>query len=680
MNAARRGGVCRALAGIGLLLALVGVARAEAPGVGLRLLDPVAGELGFAPSLRTDIAVQVTGLVVRVKVQQRFHNPHAVWVEGVYGFPLPENAAVDRMRMVVAERLIEGEIRERSKARRQYEKAQASGQHASLLEQQRANLFTTSVANIPPGESLQIEIVYQQVLHWRDRGFELRVPTVIGPRYIPGAGLGEETARFDGQGWAKATDEVADAGRITPPVVVDRSGSLNRLGIGVDIDSGIELATLESPHHDIEVENPSLGRYRVALSDGTVPANRDFVLRWRPRAGREPTGALFHEAWQARDYGLLMLMPPDQGVPQVHTARELILVVDTSGSMHGPSLEQARAALLEAIDRLAPEDHFNLIQFNSAVESLFDLARPATAASRALARRYIEGMNADGGTEMRPAMLRALDEPGAEGRLRQVVFLTDGAVGNEQALFRLIGERLGHNRLFTVGIGSAPNTLFMRRAAEHGRGSFTYIGDTAEVAHEIAALFRQLGNPVLTDVEIEWLDGGRPVSVEQAPGAIPDLYAGEPVSLAFSAEARPDQARITGRLGGRPWQHRVRMDGGGPGGGIHALWARRNIRDWMARKTAGEDPARVRSEVLALALEHRLVSAYTSLVAVDKTPARDPESTAMHRGNVPSLLPAGWSARKVFGKLPSTATPSGMFAVAGVLLLVMAGWFGRRAA
>ena len=652
-----------------LLLSLQAAGSELRPG--LRLIGMDAQDLMYAPQLRTDVEIGVSGMLVRVSVVQRFTNPSSEWVEGVYVFPLPAEAAVDRLRMRYGGRLIEGEIQERQQARRQYEQARAAGHGASLLDQQRANVFTTSVANIPPGEMVQVEIEYQQQARWQGRGYSLRFPMVVAPRYIPGVPLRSERSAAGAQGWAVNTDQVADAGEITPPVVAGAGPDLNPVSIRVELDAGLALADIDSPYHAISIEQVAAGRYRLALRDGPVPADRDFVLRWYPALGAEPAAALFSQQWRDAHYGLLMLMPPHAADNRQAVPRELILVVDTSGSMHGDSIAQARAALELALQQLRPGDRFNVIQFNDRPHSLFEHAVTADPEHLRRARAYVRTLRAEGGTEMLPAMRHALRDQPRDGLLRQVVFLTDGAIGNEQALFDTIAERLGDSRLFTIGIGSAPNALFMRKAARFGRGTFAYIGSTQDVQVQMARLFQQLSAPVLTDVRLRWETvDGRPVDA-QAPQRIPDLYADEPLVVAVRAPTPLSRARVSGMLGTRPWTHTADLGGGATSDSVHVLWARRMIDDWLARLSLGGNARAVRDAVSQLALEHHLVSRYTSLVAVDRTPSR-PLEQGLQSAGVPTRLPAGWSATAVFGRLPGTATPAALYLLAGLAGLAIA--------
>lgn len=626
-----------------------------------------------APLLNTDVKMTISGMMVRVLVRQQFKNPAAEWVEGIYVFPLPEDAAVDRLRLRIGKRIIEGEIQEKEQAKKRYEKAKQEGRKASLLSQERANIFTTAVANIAPDETVQVEIEYQQILHYDQGGFRLRFPLVVAPRYIPGIPAGpSEVVAFQGSGWANNTDQIPDTSRITPPVVDPVAGTINPVSIQIGLDAGMPLAKLESSYHKITVNKDEKGIHQISLQEGTVPTDRDFELHWIPRAEAAPHAALFTEQWDDSDYALLMVMPPVNQQALVNPVpREVIYVIDTSGSMHGDSIVQAREALKLALQRLAPTDRFNVIQFNHQTDALFPQAVQASAKNIQWATRYVNGLLAAGGTEMLPALQLALRQHAEKGVLRQVVFLTDGSVGNEQALFKLIHEQLGESRLFTIGIGSAPNSFFMTRAAEFGRGAFTYIGKVEEVGEKMAVLFAKLETPLLTDISIHWPEGQ---TVEMWPPKVPDLYAGEPIVLAVKMQQPTTQMDITGQVAGNEWKQQVLLKGGAQESGVHLLWARRKIAALMNEKARGRDEMQLRSDVLAVALTHKLVSQYTSLVAVDKTPSR-PIHEDLKSKTLPTNLPKGWSAEKVFGKLPQTATAAEMNILMGLLLLALASVF-----
>ncbi len=626
-----------------------------------------------APQLSTDVAMNISGMSARVTVKQRFRNPGAGWVEGVYVFPLPENAAVDRMKLRIGERIIEGQIEEKAEAEKIYRQAKLAGKRASLLSQERPNIFTTAVANIAAGEEVTVEIEYQQTLRYDQGRFSIRFPMVVAPRYIPGVPKGESAIDgFSASGWADSTSQVADASRITPPVVDPAEGAINPVTIQASLAAGFPLARLESSYHEIETVRESGGVHRIKLKADKVPADRDFELTWVPQAGDAPSAALFSETWGQQQYALMMVMPPVGGDPlAARPSREVIFVIDTSGSMHGDSIAQATDAVKLALQRLAVTDRFNIISFNHQTHALFREAVVADEGNLRRAVRYVDGLEAGGGTEMLPALERALVSQASESALRQVVFLTDGSVGNEGALFSVIKQRLGESRLFTVGIGSAPNSHFMTRAAEFGRGAFIYIGKVDEVKEKMSSLFAKLESPVLTDIKLSWPAD----SVEIWPQRIPDLYLGEPVVLAVRLDKTVKRVEMSGRLAGKSWQQQIAMEGGGKSSGIHLLWARSKIANLMAQVHGGRALSEVRTAVLDVALAHQLVSRYTSLVAVDKTPVR-PQSEGWSEKAVPTNLPHGWRAGKVFGQLPQTATAATIKQLTGLLLLLIAGGFG----
>jgi Ca-activated chloride channel family protein len=633
------------------------------------------------PVLETTVDITVTGLLARAKVHQRFGNPGDRWAEGIYVFPLPDDAAVDHMRIYTDVRVIEGKIQEKEQARNTYQRAKQEGRRASLVEQERPNVFTTHVANIPPGSEIGVEIEYQQSLQLDQGEFSLRFPMVVAPRYIPGQELSESaglgTAINTGMGWAPDTDRVPDGSHITPPVRHPDAGPINPVEIRVDLAPGFELDRLESPYHEIVVSE-SGQRYAVSLAGVPVPADRDFVLQWTPLPGEEPTAALFTEVLGDRDYALLMVTPPRlPGNRPAPPPREIVYVIDTSGSMAGDSLDQAKRALGMALGRLRTGDSFNVIQFSSITESLSPQSLTASRANVERALQYVESLDANGGTEILPAIQRALAAHGARQRLlRQVVFLTDGSVGNEKELFEAIRASLGESRLFTIGIGSAPNSHFMRKTAQMGRGSFTHIGKPEEVAEKMTGLFSKLEAVVLTDIELELPAGD---SAELYPDGISDLYLSEPAVFALKLDEPLDWLRVRGFRGHEPWQAELDTMDTEDRRGVHVLWARRKIAALMDARLGERDEGALhdlREAVVEVALEHHLVSSYTSLVAVDITPERRGyEELSAHA--LATNLPAGWNFESVFG-MAKTATTADLRMAIG-LLLVLAGfawWFG----
>ncbi|MCA0894141.1 marine proteobacterial sortase target protein [Microbulbifer agarilyticus] len=667
----------------------------------------VGAEAGtFEPALHLSTAVdmRVRGLVAEVQIAQTFTNTSNHWREAVYVLPLPENAAVRGMEIVIGERRIVGKVREREEAKKVYAEARAAGKRAALLEQQRPNMFTSRVANIAPGEKIAVEVRYLQTLKFDRDQFSLRLPSTLTPRYIPGVQgeLSQESAQelaLNPHGWSLPTDQVPDAPHITPfmmPMAELASRGSHQMSIHVDLGMGLPLADIYSPYHEVDFRRQDGNRYQVQLKGGSAPMDRDFVLHWRPQTSSMPSAALFAEQSQddSAQYLQLLLLPPRESGATRRLPREVVYVVDTSGSMGGNSIRQAKESLLLALSRLDAQDRFNIIEFNSHHRSFYP--RPVTASQENVhrARDWVESLSATGGTEMAPALKEALsqqlDEQAGE-LVRQVVFITDGAVGNERALFEIIQQRLGQVRLFTVGIGSAPNSHFMTKAAQIGRGSAVHIGDLSEVQVQMGRLFEKLENPLVTDLRVDFPRG---IKLEGYPKQLPDLYLGEPVRLVARIEGQPlgvpssGELVVSGRLAGKRFSRSIplaQLAVDQQGDEIGSVWARAKIaalRDMQRQRgplarTTGEgeqvaDP--LKQQILTLALRHQLASPYTSFVAVEETPVR-PQAEALKSSSVPNAVASGQNLQRF--TYPSTATGVyGQFLAA--LLLLLCGW-GLRA-
>lgn len=664
------------------------------------------GSVASALKLSQKVVITVSGVAARVQVSQEFINQSQDWVEGVYVFPLPEDSAVDHLKMVVGDREIVGEIRQKQEARRIYEQARREGRKTSLLSQHRPNIFTTRLANIGPQERVVIEIEYQQAVQYRDNTFSLRFPMSMTPRYIPGrpkAGPEGAEIGFSDEGWALNTDQVPDAAQISPPMVVglgpsgagEQPEQVPTVELEVDLASGFALSRVESLYHEM---------YDVELADnhhmlsftGIVFADHDFVLEWQPQRASDATAALLAERpdGDENSYLLLLLMPPENlklAGQSRHVPREAIYILDVSGSMSGPPIRQAKMALSRALDKLKPADRFNIICFNNTAAKLFPASVAANEENITTAREFLGSLEADGGTEMKPALELALDagtRVGRGDRVRQVIFMTDGAIGNESELFGLIDARLGASRLFTVGIGAAPNSYFMTRAARIGRGSYTYIGNLDEVGQRVDELVARLEHPVLTDLRVEPLDqDGNPApgwALESYPYPVPDLYLGEPVLVAMRAAQGLPKIRVAGTRLGQQWQYVIDVAKGADRAGIATLWARKKIAHEMESLALGKEGDEVQAAVVETALRHHLVSKYTSLVAVDTRLSR-PQEEPLQKEAVPTPAPRTFQFSRhqqpdaLFAGGAKTGTASNLQLLVGLVLLLMAaGIYGIR--
>jgi Ca-activated chloride channel family protein len=637
---------------------LAGYVRPNDMGTGALLFpSKEPGSFVEAPRLATDVLIDVNGPIIRTRVTQRFQNPSKGWVEGTYVFPLPENSAVDTLKMQIGDRFIEGEIKAREEARKIYEEAKAEGKKTALLEQQRPNIFTNQVANIGPGETIVVQIEYQSSVHQSGGEFSLRFPMVVAPRYNPDPIV--QTVDLDPKSGFAVNDPVPDRNKITAPVLDPaENAKINPVTLTVNLNAGFPLGTVTSPFHQTEMQTVDDMARKISLKNSSVPADKDFALSWNAAAGKTPNAGLFRETQNGKTYLLGFVTPPVEGAAAgTYPKREVVFVIDNSGSMAGPSIEQARESLALAISKLRPEDKFNVVRFDDTMEVHFPSLVQATPDNRENAIAFVRGLTADGGTEMLPALEAALGTQGPvePGALRQVVFLTDGAIGNEAQLFAEISKNRGDARVFTVGIGSAPNTHFMTKAAEIGRGTFTLIGSEDQVAVRMGELFAKLENPVMTDIAVSF-DGANAQDI--TPNPMPDLYRGEPVALTAQLDgATPaGKLQITGKTGNQPWRIEMDVAKASEGKGIAKLWARRKIDDLEANAYAVNDAAALDKQIEAVALANHLVSRVTSLVAVDVTPSR-PAGEPVVSTDLPLNLPEGWDFEKVFGEKPQQAIP-----------------------
>lgn len=582
-----------------------------------------------AMRLGTDMDVTVSGQTARVRVTQAFRNTGSQWMEATYLYPLPDDGAVDSLKMVVGQRVIIGHIKRRAEARAIYEKARDEGRKAGLVESERPNMFRNSVANVGPGETVLIAIEYQAPVRQLGGEFALRLPLVADTRYTP------------------ARTPADDARNVTAPLAHPAMGKdLNPVSITVHLAPGFKPANLISPYHRIAIEQAGEQARTIRLAEGEVPADRDFELRWRS-ASADPAIGLFRQNLDGDSYLMASITPPADDVKRVAPPREMVFVIDNSGSMGGASMDAAKDSLLHALGTLRPQDSFNIIRFDDTMTRLFEDSVPATAEQIALAKRFTQGLEANGGTEMLPALESALiDSRPQDGRaVRQILFLTDGNISNEKEMMAAIAAKAGRSRIFMVGIGSAPNQYLMRRMAEAGRGSFTNVGTGDEVSAKMTALLDRLAAPVVRDLKVSVEGAG----LDLTPRKLPDLYAGEPLVLLGKGKTLDGKLTVTGMIGSRPWSQTVDLNGALDSPAVARLWANRRIADVEAARWAGEtDEATADEAVAQLGLAYSIVTSQTSLVAVDETPAR-PEGATLTREELPLLLPAGWDFDILFG-------------------------------
>jgi Ca-activated chloride channel family protein len=629
--------------------------------------SPISGRYESVPLVHTDAAVDVRGLVAAAVVTQQYVNSSTEPIEAVYAFPLPHDAAVYDMEIRIGDRVIRSQIREREEAKRVYEAAKSQGKRAALLEEERPNIFTASVANIMPNDHVDVRLRYVQPLRWDEGRLRLVFPMVVGPRYIPGTQAIDHT----GSGWSFDTDVVADASRITPLVRNPDSRSGHDISVSVDLDPGFGLASVKSISHDVSVNRLADGRQHVELTSGATIPNKDFVLELQQAESSQPSTSLFLSPGKesAETHFLLAAFPPSV-VPTQRPPVEMLYMIDVSGSMAGTSIEQARAALLLALDRLRPSDRFDILAFNNGYREFAPEPLLANPENLAQARDYVRNLQAGGGTEMLPALLHLMRKPQIPGTLRHIVLLTDGDLGNEEQIFAALQHDLGSARLYTVAIGSAPNLFLATKMAQFGRGTFTHISDIHEIQTQMTRLFETIESPVLTDVKLSF-EGVEVADVY--PERLPDLFQQQPL-LIFGriTKGRAGTLRLTARAGNEAYEATIALDASKATfhPGITTLWARQRVEDLMDswRESDERGQADIRTSIIAHAIQYRLVTRFTSLVAVEELVANSGGQSKTIP--VPTELPAGMQMDKVFGP-PATGTADAFLEVLGAAFLVV---------
>ena len=598
------------------------------------------GKQQVFPLKHTEVKAKVAGNVSRVEVTQTFENPFKDPLEAVYVFPLPDEAAVDDMEIKIGDRIIKGDIKKREEAKQIYEQAVREGRTAGLLEQERDNIFTQSLANIKPGEKIDVTIRYSDSLKFEKGDYEFVFPMVVGPRYIPGKPI-------DGGGGD--TDRVPDASRISPPVMKPGTRSGHDIGVTLEIDAGVPISDVRSTSHKLRINQDGQNKVQVQLGgEDTIP-NKDLIVRYRVASDNTQATTLT-EADNQGGHFATYLVPALEYKSNEIVPKDVVFLMDTSGSQSGDPLLKSQELMRRFINGLNPNDTFTIIDFANTTQQLSAKPLANTAENRRKAIAYIDKLNANGGTELLNGIRAVMNFPAAqEGRLRSVVLITDGYIGNDNEVIAEVQKQLkSGNRLYSFGVGSSVNRFLLDRLAEVGRGTSQVVRQD-EATQEVAEkFFRQINNPVLTNIQVKWEGGG--TAPEVYPLATPDLFANQPLVLFGRKQDRSNgNLRITGMAaGGQRYEKTIPVNFDSSGNSaIAQLWGRAKIKDLMNQMFGGETKSGV-DAVTNTAMAYRLLSQYTAFIAVSEEVRVNPDGTRQ-RVQVPVELPQGVSYDGIFG-------------------------------
>lgn len=638
-------------------------AAAPAPTAGqLAVVDGNGNPTALCPLKHTDVRADVKGYVARVTVEQRFHNLSSTPVEAVYTFPLPEDAAVDDMTIRVGDRIIVGEIKRREEAREIYERARDAGQTAALLDQERPNIFTQSVANLMPGTDVVVHISYVNLLKYDDGGYELVYPMVVGPRFVPGSGgyqvpglRGEPSPARQVDPNPGATSVVTDAEKITPPITPPDTRAGHDISVTVNVDAGLPIEGLSSTLHAVDVERQGANRAVVRLRDQNAIPNKDFILRYTV-AGKEIRSAvLADQAADGSGYFTLMVQPPAQEAKTKPDSRELVFVIDQTGSQAGWPIQKAKETMRYLIRNMNPDDTFQLLGFNTDVYPCFQAPVHNTPENVARALRFLDPLQAEGGTDILRAVDYALTMPGEADRRRLICYLTDGYVGNDMQIVDYVRKHRDRAYMFPFGIGDSVNRFLLEGMARAGQGSAEVVTLQSSAEEAAARFYRRVARPLVTHLRADW--NGMPVQ-DVLPAQIPDLFVdGRPVILKGRySRAAEGAVVLRGELDGQPWSHAVHVSfpaTRAESSPLPALWAREKIealqsRDYLGIQT-GNPSEEIKQQIIGIALDYRLMSQYTSFVAVEQRVVN--VGGKQRTVDVPVEMPDGVSYRGIFGEV-----------------------------
>ena len=624
-------------------------------------------EVVECPLKHTDVKANIAGFIARVTVTQTFHNPYDEKIEAVYVFPLPHTAAIDDMTMTVGDRRIVGLIKRRAEAQALYQKAIQEGKTASLLEQERPNIFTQSVGNIQPKDEVRIEISYVDVLDYDMGTYEFHFPMVVGPRYIPGTAtsqkpqlpdelkgkVGESETPLDGSpdgadpsgtGVSPDTDRVPDASRITPPVLKPGYRTAHDISLAVSLDAGVPIQDIQIVNHTADVDRVEASGATAVLSPADSIPNKDFVMKYAVVGKKPEMAVLAHANGPEQGYFMLMIQPKLDAELAEAPPREIVFLVDVSGSMRGAPTQKMKETMHHFLRRTKRNDTLQVITFAGHAAKLFEKSVPATQMNIEHALNFTQQIRGGGGTEMLKAIKLVLNEPVDRERVRIVVMLTDGYIGNEGEIIAEVDKQAGDQiRFWAIGIGSSPNRYLIDGVAKHGGGMAKMLELNTDPGPLVAEIADRIHRAQLAKIQIDWNE--LPV-YETYPRRIPELWAGRPVIVfgRYGAGGSKD-IQLSGSAEGKPLKYKLHVtlpDTQPTHDVLSKVWARKKIEDVSAQLHAA-DASEIIEEITNIALNYRLMTQYTSFVAVDENDMQpiDQEVKTPRQVVVPVPLPDG---------------------------------------
>ena len=605
------------------------------------------------PLQGTSAKVEIAGVIADVKIRQVYQNRGDAPIEAVYVFPGSTKAAVYGMRMTIGERVVVAKIKERKAAKAAYTEAKKQGKRTSLLEQQRPNVFQMTVANIMPGDKVVVELSYTELIVPEKGVYEFIYPAVAGPRYSETP----EQGAADTESW------------IANPYLHQNEPAPYTFDIDVSLTAGIPIQALKSPSHPIQVDYNEQGTANVHLKNSkNQTGDRDYILRYQLRGKEIESGLLLHKG-EHENFFLLISQPPKRVATENIPPREYIFVVDVSGSMHGFPLDTSKRLMQELLTGLRPTDSFNILFFSGGSTMFSETSLPVTKTNIEKAVSMMERQDGSGGTELLPALKRAMAFPAKETTSRSFVVITDGYVSVETEAFQYVKDNLNSANLFSFGIGSSINHFLIEGLARSGQGE-PFVVTSPEEAFQTSMRFKEyIETPVLTGINMEFDDFD---AYDVEPKQLPDLFAEKPLIVYGKWRGNPEgRIKISGYKGGSDYSKSIDVstaETSTSNEALRYLWARNRIAELGDFEQLQPDSER-KKEITNLGLTYNLLTAYTSFIAIDEVVANPDGSSRKVKQPLP--LPKGVSDLAVGGIVPTTPEP-GIMSLLGILVLIFA--------
>ena len=643
------------------------------------------------PQIETDIMIDIQGMVSNTILEQKFINKSDKAIEAMYVFPLNHKAAIHDMYFIVDNRIVRSQIEEKKEAKKKYTQAKKDGKRTSLLNQERPNMFTQSIANIMPNDSIIVRVKYVEELSYKNKEFELRLPLAITPRYTMEDSSTE--LKIKTGNLKKISSKIEDSKNIKPPFIPSNIPSARGTSIEINLDAGFSIKEVKASHQIVK-QKISDKKIKIKLLKDRIIPDQDFTLNYTIQDKDEPQISTFFSEKDGEDYYMIMAIPPNPKKNKSYIPKEMTFVIDVSGSMNGNNIKYAKMSVLEALDKLNPKDYFNIIAFD---DNTYHFRYNPILANE---KNILEGMNfinelkGGGGTQALPALAWALDEQHNSDYIKMIIFISDGALGYENEVFKLLDSSLKDARVFSINIGYSPNSFLLEKIATMSRGSSIYIKNNTNIISEIGKLIDKINNPIISDIKIKLDD-----NADLYPNPINDLYHNEPILVFGKSNDLKNKITIEGRTSRGKYKEtfRIKKRKLKENASVPILWARKKIEYLMndyrlQYNKSSQKKDDLKNQIIEISKKYNILSKFTSFIAIEDIISNN--TGELLSGSVPIELPKNWEYKKVpqFDKnqansfkytsnnqqtkqynrpvMPSTASNNPIFILFGSILLL----------